>query len=216
METLPSDDRAPEPASRGRRLPRGAWFAIALAIVVLAIAAFQATGSSSSSDAKDGVAILDPNATEPPDSLNPLLPTAGALVGKPAPDLTLTRFDGSPVSLTDYAGTPTVVNFWAVNCTPCRTEMPALEQVHQAMGSQVAFVGVDSGDSIESGRPFAEQAGITYDLVSDPQLQLIAELRSTLLPTTVLIRADGTIARIHSGAVTADELQGWIQQDLLS
>ena len=213
METLPSDDRAPERAPGRRRLPRGVWFAIALAIVVLAIAAYQATGSSSSGAKDDGVAQLDPNLTEP---VNPLLPSSGTLVGKPAPDLALTRFDGSPVSLSDYRGTPTVVNFWAVNCVPCRTEMPALESVHQDLGAQVAFVGVDSGDSIEGGRPFADQAGITYDLVSDPQLQLIAELKTTLLPTTVLVRADGTIARIHSGAVSADELTNWIQQDLLS
>ncbi len=77
-------------------------------------------------------------------------------------------------------------------------------------------MGVDSGDNVEGGRPFAAQAGITYDLVSDPQSKLIGELQSALLPTTVLVRADGTIARIHSGAVSADELQNWIQQDLLS
>ena len=200
------------PGPPRRRLPRGVWFAIALAIVVLGIAVFQAVGSPSSGS-KDDVAQLDPNLTEP---VNPLLPTAGALVGKPFPDLALIRFDGSPVSLADYAGRPAVVNFWAVNCVPCRTEMPALEQVHQAVGPQVAFVGVDSGENIEGGRPFAAQAGITYDLVSDPQSKLIGELQSALLPTTVLVRADGTIARIHSGAVGADELQNWIQQDLLS
>ena len=45
---------------------------------------------------------------------------------------------------------------------------------------------------------------------------MMADLQSSLLPTTVLIRADGTIARIHSGTVSAEDLQNWIQQDLLS
>ncbi len=75
---------------------------------------------------------------------------------------------------------------------------------------------MDTSESVELGRPFAEQTGVTYDLASDPQGRMISDFRSTLLPTTVLIRADGTIARIHRGAVTADELQGWIEQDLLS
>ena len=56
----------------------------------------------------------------------------------------------------------------------------------------------------------------TYDLASDPRGQLIRQFQSTLLPTTVLIRADGTVARIRSGTVSADELQNWIEQDLLS
>ncbi len=217
MNTLPSDDRAPEPAPRGRRLPRGAWFAIALAIVVLAIAAFQATGSSSSSGAKDDdVAQLDPNLTEPTSTTNPLQRSGNDLVGSSAPSTQLDGFDGTPVTLAGYAGTPVVLNFWASTCTPCRAEMPALEQVHQANGDRVTFLGVDSGEGMEAGRSFAERSGTTYDLASDPQGRMIGELRSTLLPTTVLIRADGTITRIHSGSITADQLQNWIQQDLLT
>lgn len=192
------------------------WFAIALAIVVLAIAAFQATGSSSSTGARDDdVAVLDPSLTEPTSTTNPLQRNGSDLVGSVAPSTPLDGFDGSPVTLADYAGTPLVVNFWAATCTPCRAEMPALEQVHQATGDRVAFLGVDSGESMEAGRPFAERSGTTYDLASDPQGRMLGDFRSTLLPTTVLIRADGTIARIHSGAVTADDLQSWIQQDLL-
>jgi len=215
METMPSDDRAPEPASGHRRLPRGVWFAIALAIVVLAIAAFQATGSSSGTK-DDGVAQLDPSQTEPTSTTNPLQRNGNDLIGSSVPGTQLNGFDGSAVELSDYAGRPMVVNFWAATCTPCRTEMPALEQVHQDTGDQVAFLGVDSGESVEAGRPFAQSAGTTYDLASDPQGRMLSELRSTLLPTTVLIRADGTIARIHSGAVSADDLTNWIQQDLLS
>jgi peroxiredoxin len=193
-------------------VPRGVWFAVALAIVVLAIAAFQATGSSSGS--KDDVAQLDPNQTEP---VNPLLPTTGKFIGTPAPDTELTSFDGSPLRLQDYAGRPVVVNFWAYNCGPCRTEMPDFEKVHQQLGDQVAFVGVDTGESIDLGRPFAEQTGVTYDLASDPQGRLAAAFEASALPTTVLIKADGTVARIrYAGAVSADQLQNWIQQDLLS
>lgn len=215
METLPSDDRAPEPASGRRRLPRGAWFAIALAIVVLAIAALQATGSTSGPD--DGVAQLDPSLSEPSDTTNPLLPTGGRLVGQPAPDTQLTAFDGSALSLADYAGKPLVVNLWALYCGPCRTEMPDLEKVHRLYGDRVAFLGVDTAESMAAGKPFAEQTGVTYDLASDPQGRLAAALESTGLPTTVLIRSDGTIARIrNAGTVSADELQNWIEQDLLS
>src|SRR5262249_17926078 len=141
------------------RVPRGVWFAVALAIVVLAIAAWQATGSSSSSS-PDDVARLDPNATEP--AGNPLQGgTAGDLVGRPFPAVPLVDMDGNPRSIDDYAGRPLVVNFWAANCVPCRTEMPSLEQLHQQYGDRVTFVGVDSGESVEAGRPAAAISGVT-------------------------------------------------------
>jgi peroxiredoxin len=219
MQPLPTDDRAPEPVPLRHRVPRGVWWAVALAIVVLAIAAYQATGSSGSSGAgsSDGVAQLDPSLSEPPDSVNPLLPTAQHLIGSPAPDLELTGFDGTAVSLADYVGRPLVVNLWAQSCVPCRAEMPDLERVHQQYRDRVAFLGVDTAESMDTGQPFAEQTGVTYDLASDPQGRLAAALESTGLPTTVLIRPDGTIARIrNAGTVSADQLADWIEQDLLS
>jgi len=222
METQPSDDRAPQPpigaTRQSRRLPRGVWFAIALAIVVLAIAAFQATGSSSStSSSRDQTDVIDPGLSDPTDSVNPLLPTAGKLIGTQAPDTHIIGFDGSPLTLSDFAGTPLVVNFWAYNCGPCRSEMPDLEKVHQEFGDRVTFLGVDTAESIDLGRPFAQETGVTYELASDPQGKMAAAFEATGLPTTVLIKADGTIVRIrNAGAVTADQLQGWIEQDLLS
>src|SRR5215210_718670 len=51
------------------------------------------------------------------------------LLDKPAPDFELVDLDGRPVRLSDYAGRPVLVNFWASWCIPCREEFPLFERV---------------------------------------------------------------------------------------
>src|SRR4051812_10272923 len=108
METSPRDDRAPDPPRRG--LPRGVRWAVALAIVVLAVAGLKATSSDTSNDSG---AVLDPNATEPSNPLTDVVKTPADLVGRMLPDTTLERFEGGTTSLADYRGTPMVINLWA-------------------------------------------------------------------------------------------------------
>ena len=211
MDTLPSDDRAPAPSRRG--VPRGVWWAVSLAIVVLAIAGLKATSShTSTAGAPD---MLDPTATQPT-GCNPLLACTDP-VGRPVPTPAVDRFDGTSTSFAAYAGTPLVINFWASNCPPCLAEMPDLEAVHRAYGARVAFVGVDVQDGLAAAQSMAARTGVTYDLVRDPDGSLAAAMGVTGLPTTVLVGRDGTVVRLAGpGAVQATQLRQWIDQELLS
>lgn len=137
-------------------------------------------------------------------------------VGRPAPTSDYTTFDGEEASVADYAGTPMVVNFFASWCVPCVREMPAFEQVHQDLGDQVAFVGVNVQDSETEGQAIVDDTGITYDVGRDPDGSLLASFGGVAMPTTVLVDADGTIVRVLSGATTAEELRAAIDEDLLS
>ena len=137
-------------------------------------------------------------------------------VGRPAPTSDYTTFDGEEASVADYAGTPMVVNFFASWCVPCVLVMPAFEQVHQDLGDQVAFVGVNVQDSETEGQAIVDDTGITYDVGRDPDGSLLASFGGVAMPTTVLVDADGTIVRVLSGATSAEELRAAIDEDLLS
>jgi len=129
-------------------------------------------------------------------------------------DASFTTFDGEVVPLTSIYGTPTVVNFFASTCTPCVTEMPAFEAVHQDLGDTVAFLGLAVADRPEDAQALVQRTGVTYDTAQDKDQTVISALGGLGLPTTVLLGADGQVVAKHTGALTADALRGLIAEHL--
>jgi thiol-disulfide isomerase/thioredoxin len=158
-------------------------------------------------DGDDGTAAPPETAGDAPDL---------AEVGQPVPDVSWSTFDGGTASIADYAGRPVVVNFWASWCPPCITEMPAFEEVHQRLGDEVAFLGIDVQESAADGQAFLEDVNVTWDLGRDPDGDMVARLGGVGMPTTVLIDADGIVQYIHTGELSRDELSDLIDEKLLS
>jgi thiol-disulfide isomerase/thioredoxin len=208
---LPPDDRPP--VRPPRRVSPGLLAAAVLATVVLAIATLMAFVAGDGSD--EQVNRLDPNATLAPSPFGPaeLEGAAKEVEGTTLPSLTYTTFDGEERPLST-GGKPLVVNFWAANCVPCVAEMPAIEEVYRANGDRLGWLGVQAMESADRGLKMAQQTGVTYPLGRDPQGTLVQALGGIVLPTTVLIAADGTITEVHVGELTAGELQGLIDQHL--
>lgn len=132
-----------------------------------------------------------------------------------APEVTLTRFDGTEVRLADYLGQPLVVNFWSSTCQPCVEEMPDLQAVHASLGEQVTFLGVNTQDAPEAAQAMAERTGVRYDLVQDVDGELSRALDVATLPVTVLILPDGTVVDTIRRRVSSERLCDKIDQALL-
>jgi thiol-disulfide isomerase/thioredoxin len=140
----------------------------------------------------------------------------GDSTGEAVGDTTFTLLEGGSMSLGDLRGTPVVLNFFAEWCPPCVTEMPAFEAVHQELGDEVAFVGLDVRDSVDRGRDIVERTGITYTVGRDPSGEIFQSFDAVNMPTTVLIDADGTVVETHAGALDGDQLRDLIDEHLLS
>ncbi len=206
-------DEAPadEPPAAGRRVPLATVvIATLLSLAIAGLVAGLLLGVGEKKDDPNIVTLDNDVATVPS------LGEGEDTVGRPAPTSDYTTFGGEEASVADYAGTPMVVNFFASWCVPCVREMPAFEQVHQDLGDQVAFVGVNVQDSETEGQAIVDDTGITYDVGRDPDGSLLASFGGVAMPTTVLVDADGTIVRVLSGATTAEELRAAIDEDLLS
>lgn len=206
-------DEAPadEAPAAGRRVPLATVvIATLLSLAIAGLVAGLLLGVGEKKDDPNIVTLDNDVATVPS------LGEGEDTVGRPAPTSDYTTFDGEEASVADYAGTPMVVNFFASWCVPCVREMPAFEQVHQDVGDQVAFVGVNVQDSETEGQAIVDDTGITYDVGRDPDGSLLASFGGVAMPTTVLVDADGTIVRVLSGATTAEELRAAIDEDLLS
>ena len=49
--------------------------------------------------------------------------------GFKAPDFELSTLDGDVIAFSELHGKAVLINFWATWCPPCRSEMPAMQQV---------------------------------------------------------------------------------------
>jgi len=138
----------------------------------------------------------------------------GGAAGERLPDVELVPLaGGAPIQLSDVAG-PAVVNLWATWCAPCRAEIPDFENVHQARGDEVRFVGVNIGEDGDRAASFIDEVGATYDQFLDSEGFVVTELRTSTMPVTIVIDADGVIATRHLGPLDEDGLNDAIDEAL--
>jgi cytochrome c biogenesis protein CcmG/thiol:disulfide interchange protein DsbE len=132
------------------------------------------------------------------------LEIAAPIIGRPAPDWTLTTLDGETLSSSDLAGRPYVVNFWASWCGPCVAEHPILTGTQADFADELAIVGVLYNDEPEDGRAFLARYGDTgYDHVVDDAGRLAIEYGVTGPPETFFVDADGIVRAKQFGPLTA-------------
>lgn len=169
-----------------------------------------------------------PVATQPVAGADPALTAQAALTPCPAsdprvparadglPDLTLRCLGNGPaVRLAGLRDQPMVISVWASYCQPCLTELPVLQQVSGDLGPAVRFLGIDLKDLPDDALRTAITTGTHFASVQDPHGEIRAGLRVIAPPTTLFVRADGSIAHREVGAVTdATALRGLIERYL--
>ena len=139
----------------------------------------------------------------------------GGRAGGPI-DATFKRFDGTTGTIAEYRGKPVVMNFFSSTCIPCQQEMPALERVHQTLGDQVTFLGMDVQDTADGGKAFVQTVGITWELGRDPDATILqGAVGGTALPTTVVLDRSGNVVYRHLGAVDVGGLTGQLRDHKL-
>jgi cytochrome c biogenesis protein CcmG/thiol:disulfide interchange protein DsbE len=94
---------------------------------------------------------------------------------------------------------PAVVNIWAAWCTPCRAEMPVMQQVSLDLGKQVAFLGVDLRDNRESASSFLKTIPVTYPSYDDPSGQVYNAAHLVGVPSTLFYDRRGRQTFVHQG-----------------
>ncbi len=129
--------------------------------------------------------------------------------GGRAADFTLDTTDGRLLSLTDLSGQPMVINFWATYCPPCRAEMPLLQRRVAGLGN-VRLILINEGDSRQHAQDFLNSTGISSASLLDSDLKVGRAYGVVPLPTTVFVRADGTIAGRQIGELDDRVLAAWL------
>lgn len=135
-----------------------------------------------------------------------------------APDFTVYDIDGNEVHLSDYLGTPVVLNFWASWCGPCKSEMPTFNAASTELEGKVQFLMINMTDgyqeTIKSASEFIVEQGYTFPVFYDTDSMAAMVYGVTYLPTTYFIDADGYAVAKAVSAIDEETLQAGIDMIL--
>ena len=134
-----------------------------------------------------------------------------AQIGKPLGDFSLKDIGGRSVQLSDYAGKVVLINAWATWCPPCKAEMPDLNAYYQTYADTgFVILAINAGDTPSQAADFATQAGLSFPILLDPDVQVLDSLGVRSYPTSILVGADGVVKTIHMGMFTPETLEAEI------
>jgi len=110
-------------------------------------------------------------------------------------------------------GLPTLLNFWATWCEPCKLEMPSLDVLAEwEGGAHLQIVAIDVRETSARAERFLAQRNLQLRVIQDPDAQTAKRFRVFIYPTTILIDAKGQARWTIEGPVdwTSQEARGWI------
>jgi thiol-disulfide isomerase/thioredoxin len=117
--------------------------------------------------------------------------------------------DGSPVDVARAVeGRATVLNLWAYWCGPCADELPAMAEYQKRLGSAVTVLTVHQDENETAALERLAELGVRLPTLQDGQRRVAAALQvPNVMPATVVLRSDGTVAKILPRSfASADEI----------
>jgi len=184
-------------------MPRRAWFAIGVLLVLLA-----------AGGAFYGWQFMSPPAPAPNAIAAGSLPTGFSALTPPLQmgDLTFQDADGKTVRLSDFHGRPVVLNIWAKWCGPCVVELPTLNKLQQSAAPgtlAVVAVAVDEPDPAKVRNFLANRNLNALQPYLDPKNAFAKALAIHSIPVSVLIDKNGY------GLVRADAPADWFSDQAI-
>jgi thiol-disulfide isomerase/thioredoxin len=117
--------------------------------------------------------------------------------------------DGSTVNVAEViAGRAVVLNLWAYWCGPCAEELPAMAQYQRRAGPEVTVLTVHQDENETAALLRLAELGVRLPTLQDGRRLVAAALRvPNVMPATVVLRADGSVADVLPRSfATADEI----------
>ncbi len=144
-----------------------------------------------------------PSSTTP--AASPSTPSPGVV----APEFSLKDISGNVISSAMFRGKPTVINFFATWCPPCRAEIPGFVDVYdryRQKGLEVVGISLDTDTHRELPRLVMENR-IGYRILIGDLATARAYGGVSSIPTTFFVGRDGVIRRVHVGYMERSDFE---------
>ncbi|TNF36833.1 MAG: TlpA family protein disulfide reductase [Gammaproteobacteria bacterium] len=123
----------------------------------------------------------------------------------PTPALQLEDLEGKQHDLAKYKGDIVLVQFWATYCTPCRKEMPSMNNLIKKMnGTPFRILAVNMGETVDEVTTFVNEVKPNFTILLDPDGNSIADWRVFAAPSNFVIDPQGKIRYTLFGGVEWD------------
>jgi peroxiredoxin len=150
-------------------------------------------------------------------SVSPLLNAAELKKTEMAtPPLKLQSLKGDSVDLNDFKGKVVLVQFWATYCTPCRKEMPSMNNLIKKLEeSKTPFkiLAVNMGESKADVQKFVDEVKPEFTILMDANGENVQAWNVFAAPSNFLIDTKGKIIHTLYGEMEwdSDEIVKTIQ-----
>lgn len=116
--------------------------------------------------------------------------------------------DGKPARLSEYRGQWLLVNFWAEWCSPCREEVPELNELFAAAAEHnLAVIGISydplSNDDIRS---IVKDWNIKYPVVATEPMPILPFKLPKSLPGNYIISPEGEVVSKLKGKQSVETI----------
>lgn len=127
--------------------------------------------------------------------------------------------DGKPIDVSRaLAGRTVVLNLWAYWCGPCADELPAMAEYQRRVGDDVLVVTVHQDENETAALVRLAELGVRLPTLQDGRRLIAAALRvPNVMPATVVLRADGSVAgTLPRSFASADEIAAAVDEKIRS
>ncbi len=135
------------------------------------------------------------------------------------PDTVFETLHGETVRLSEFAGRPIFINFWASWCAPCVSELRTFAEEGEILGAgDLAFIAlsVDAPEDRSAAQQLIDELAPWFASgVCPDELQRLLEALNPVvceryeplpLPASILVDAEGRIARLYLGPAQPQEI----------
>ena len=133
------------------------------------------------------------------------------LVNGTAPDFALKTLGGREVHLSQFRGKPVMINFWATWCSPCRAELPLIQDRFEKHYPSLVVLAVEDGSTPSEISEAAYASGINF-LILMGHNSVLSAYNVQAFPTTLFVDVDGIVRSRHVGQLSANQLDAELKK----